>query len=144
MIRYALKCSDAHRFDGWFSSSEDFDRQRAADQIGCVVCGSTAIDKDLMAPRVGAGKDKDPIEGGKGALHAPASPAEQALRELRRKIEATSENVGRGFATEARRIHEGDAPARPIMGEARPTEVRELIEDGIKIAPLPWSARKSN
>lgn len=144
MIRYALKCGEAHRFDGWFGSSDDFDRQRTAAQIGCVVCGSTAIEKDLMAPRVGAIPGEGTVTGGVGALRAAASPAEQALRDLRAKIEATSENVGRAFAAEARRIHEGDAPVRAIIGEARPTEARALIEDGIRIAPLPWSARKAN
>ena len=77
-------------------------------------------------------------------LSAPASPAEQALAELRRRIEASSEDVGRDFAAEARRIHEGDAPARPIIGEARPAEARALIEDGIPVAALPWSGRKTN
>ncbi len=78
-------------------------------------------------------------------LSAPASPAEQALAELRRRIEAQSENVGRNFATEARRIHGGESPERAIIGEARPAEARALIEDGIPIAPLPWSSgRRSN
>ena len=78
------------------------------------------------------------------ALSAPASPAEQALAELRRRIEAQSEDVGRRFATEARRIHEGRAPERPIIGEARSSEARALLEDGIPVAPLPWSARRTN
>jgi hypothetical protein len=77
-------------------------------------------------------------------LTAPASPAEQALAELRKRIEAQSEDVGRNFANEARRIHEGVAPERAIIGEARPSEARALIEDGIPVAPLPWPARKSN
>lgn len=66
------------------------------------------------------------------------------MRALRARIEARSENVGRDFATEARRIHDGDAPARPIIGEARPAEARALMEDGIPIAPLPWSGPKGN
>ena len=28
MIRYALRCDRAHRFDSWFGSSADFDRLR--------------------------------------------------------------------------------------------------------------------
>lgn len=137
MILYTLKCDEAHRFDAWFKSSEDFDRQQGAGLVSCAVCGSTAVGKDLMAPNVG-GPAAAP------ALSAPASAAEQALRALRRKIEASAENVGRDFATEARRIHEGEAPARAIIGEAQPREARALIEDGIPIAPLPWSARKTN
>lgn len=138
MIRYALRCAEGHRFDSWFASGAEYDRLSGSGHLSCAVCGGGGIEKDLMAPRVGARKDPAP-------LSAPASPAEQALAELRRKIEASSENVGRDFAREARRIHEGEAPARPIYGEAKPAEARALIEDGVPIAPLPWrSGRKAN
>lgn len=139
MILYTLKCDEAHRFDAWFKSAADFDRQRAAGLVECAVCGSGAVEKDLMAPSLGGGANRPAAP-----LSTPASPAEQALRRLRARIEAQSENVGRGFAAEARRIHEGEAPARPIIGEARPREARALIEDGIPVAPLPWSSRKVN
>jgi hypothetical protein len=77
-------------------------------------------------------------------LSAPASPAEQAVAEHRRRIETESEDVGLDFVAEARRIHEGLAPARAIIGEARPSEARTLIEDGIPVAPLPWGPSKSS
>ena len=50
-------------------------------------------------------------------------------------------DVGRNFATEARRIHEGLAPDRAIRGEARLDEARKLLEDGIPVAPLPFIPR---
>lgn len=146
MIRYALRCDRGHRFDSWFGSSGDFDRLFAAKLLSCAICGGAKVDKDLMAPSVasGSGASKaapDPApDVAAPKLSAPASPAEQALVELRRRIEAASDNVGRDFAAEARRIHDGTAPARPIIGEARPAEARRLIEDGIPVAPLPWSA----
>ena len=134
MIRYALRCDREHRFESWFGTSGDFERLAAAGLLGCAVCGSTSVAKDLMAPSVaGAAAAPD--------LRAPASPAEQALAEFRRRIEATSEDVGRDFAAEARRIHEGLSPERPIVGEARPAEARALIEEGIPVAPLPWGRR---
>lgn len=131
MIRFSLRCDKAHRFDSWFGSSVDFDRLSSSGLVVCAICGSRAVEKDLMAPNVNSGTEP--------SLSAPASPAEQALAELRRKIEAQSEDVGRDFAAEARRIHEGTAPARPIIGEARPQDARALLEDGIPVAPLPWS-----
>lgn len=137
MIRYALRCASDHRFDSWFGSGADFERLRDAGHIACAVCGSSEVEKDLMAPGIAGSAEAAP-------LSAPASPAEQALAELRRHVEATSENVGRRFAYEARRIHEGEAPARSIIGEARPAEARALVEDGIPVAPLPWSTRRSN
>jgi hypothetical protein len=137
MIRYALRCDRAHTFDAWFGSGADFDRLRDADLVACAICGSTAVTKDLMAPSVASAMPEP-------RLTAPASPAEQALAELRRRIEAESEDVGREFPAEARRIHDGLSPARAIIGEARPAEARALIEDGIPVAPLPWSGRKTN
>lgn len=136
MIRYALKCDSAHSFEAWFGSSQDYDRLKTAGHVTCAICGSTAVDKDLMAPAVSTTPAPH--------LSAPASPAEQAIAALRAKVEATAENVGHDFAHEARRIHAGEAPERPIWGEARPIEARALIEDGIPVAPLPWSSRKAN
>jgi hypothetical protein len=136
MIRYALRCEKAHRFESWFGSSADFDRLHAAGMVSCAVCGG-GVEKDLMTPALGAAASAP-------ALLAPASPAEQALGELRRRIEATSEDVGRDFAEEARAIHEGSAPERPIIGEATGAEARALIDDGIPVARLPWPAAKSN
>ena len=139
MIRYALRCDRAHRFDSWFGSGADFDRLLGAGHLACAVCGSNAVEKDLMTPSVASAAVPE------RPLSAPASPAEQALAEIRRRIEAQSEDVGREFATEARRIHEGLSPSRAIIGEARPSEARGLIEDGIPVAPLPWlPERKSN
>lgn len=137
MIRYALRCENAHSFESWFGSSADFDRIHSSGLLACAVCGSASVEKELMAPRVSTLGDAP-------NLAAPASAAEQALAELRRKIESSSENVGRDFAREARRIHEGEAPARSIIGEARPAEARALMEDGIPVAPLPWSSRKTS
>ncbi len=147
MIRYTLKCDKDHSFDSWFQSASAFDKLKSAGLVSCSVCGGSNVEKAVMAPRVrparsAAGAAKTPPSP--GPLSAPASPAEQALREMRKKIEATSENVGQDFAREARAIHEGDAPERPIIGEAKPDEAKSLIEDGIPVSPLPWASRKSN
>jgi hypothetical protein len=130
MIRYALRCDKDHGFDSWFGSAEAYDRLRAAGHVTCPDCGSTTVDKALMAPNVTPSRSK--------ALTAPQDPREAALAELRRKVEENSEYVGLEFATEARRIHEGDAPERSIYGEAKLDDARRLIEDGVPVAPLPF------
>ena len=61
---------------------------------------------------------------------------------MRRQVEANSEYVGVNFVTEARAIHDGEAPERAIYGEARPEEARKLMEDGIPVAPLPFLPRR--
>ncbi len=99
--------------------------------MNCPVCGSSKVEKALMAPAVRVAGDRP--------LERPASEIEAALAELRRQVEANSDYVGMNFAAEARRIHDGEAPARSIYGEAKPDEARKLIEDGVPVAPLPSS-----
>ncbi len=138
MIRFSLRCDRQHRFDAWFGSGADFDRLRASGHVACAVCGGTEVEKDLMAPGLAGSARPEPD------ISAPASAAESALKELRRRIEAGSENVGRDFAAEARRIHAGEAPERAIIGEARVADAKALVEEGVPIAPLPWTTRRTN
>lgn len=133
MIRYNLTCAKGHAFDSWFQSAAAYDALRAAGHVACAICGETTVDKALMAPAVAHGEAR-PAPG----LSAPQSEVEAALAELRRQVEANSEYVGLGFAAEARAIHEGEAPARAIYGEARADEAKKLLEDGVPVAPLPF------
>ena len=134
MIRYSLKCDQAHEFEAWFRSSAAYDEQRQAGHVSCVVCGSTEVEKALMTPGVKA-------ERGEVNLSKPASPAEAMLAEMRRKVETTSDYVGKEFATEARRIHDGETDKRAIWGEASLDDARALKEDGVPVAPIPWMRR---
>ena len=135
MIRYSLKCEHDHSFDSWFQSAEAFEKLLDAGMVSCSVCGALGVEKALQAPQVRvARKSTDKA----GVLSAPASPAEQTLAEIRKKVEQNSENVGKNFAAEARAIHDGDAPERSIYGEAKIEDAKNLIEDGINVTPLPW------
>jgi len=156
MIRYTLTCARGHGFDSWFQSAAAFDSLSAAGQLACPACGDTTVEKTLMTPAVtparkaGAGAGdaagRMPAErSGRPDLSAPASEMEKAIAEMRRKIEAESDYVGMNFVAEARAMHQGDAPERSIYGEARPEEARQLLEDGVPVAPLPFlPARKAN
>ena len=142
MIRYSLKCAADHGFESWFQSGAAFDSLHAAGHVTCPVCGSSTVEKSLMAPMVRPTRED---EAAKPSLGAPATELEQALAALRRQVEENSEYVGVNFVTEARRIHAGDAPERAIYGEARADEANKLIEDGVPVAPLPFlPARKAN
>lgn len=156
MIQYTLKCADGHRFESWFQSGAAYDKLAAAGMVACAVCGSSKVEKSIMAPRVRAARDAaaepdrtaEPAEASgpaaPGPLSAPAHPAEQALSELRRKVEQTSDYVGMNFATEARAMHDGEAPERAIYGEARIEDARSLVEDGIPVMPLPFRPGRKN
>ena len=133
MIRYTLTCADDHRFESWFASAEAFDRLERAGQLACAVCGSAEVSKSLMAPQVRpADKSAVAPDGAKRA------EMEAKLAALRAKVEAESTYVGGRFATEARAMHLGEMPEKPIHGEAKPEEARALIEDGIPVLPLPF------
>lgn len=159
MIQYALKCSDGHKFDSWFQSAAAFDKLKSAGLVTCAVCGSTSVDKLLMAPAVRPARkaaqsgsqevEPAPTEAAdtapEGPLSGRLSPAEQMIAELRKKVEESSEYVGRDFATTARAIHEGEMPEKSIYGEAAPDEARKLLEDGVPVLPLPFRPKsKSN
>jgi hypothetical protein len=63
------------------------------------------------------------------------------LQRLRAEVEQKCTYVGGKFAEEARRIHDGEAPAKPIYGEATKAEAEALEEDGITVARIPWVPR---
>jgi hypothetical protein len=135
MLRYRLSCADGHAFDSWFASSQAFDDLAARGLLSCAECGSARVSKALMTPSLATDRD--------APLAAPRDPREEALAQLRRRIEEESDYVGLSFAAEARAIHEGTAPERPIWGEARPDEARALFDDGIPVALLPFVPRRS-
>ena len=140
MIRFSLKCSDGHQFDSWFQSAEAYETLKTSGHVECAVCGSTDVEKAIMAPQVSTARGK-----AAGPLSAPANPAEQALAKLKAHVEANSDYVGMEFAREARAIHDGEAPERAIYGEAKLGDAKKLIEDGVAVAPLPFRpGRKSN
>lgn len=138
MIKYSLICEKEHEFEGWFGSSDDYDKQRKRGFVECPHCGSQKISKALMAPRVtGTKKSRD---GEKAMANiAPQMPEEVVtkIREIKKHIEKTSENVGDKFPEEARKIHYGESEARGIYGKASIKEAVELAEEGVGVVPIP-------
>ena len=148
MIRYDLRCPDDHRFDSWFQSADAFDKLKAAGMVACATCGRTDVEKAVMAPRVTSSDRRAAQPPAPVPTEAPAQPADKAamlqkmISEMRAHVEKTATWVGGSFAKEARDQHLGDAPERPIWGEASPQEAKALIEDGVPVAPLPFVPRQ--
>jgi len=131
MIRYNLICALDHEFEGWFSSSADYDEQAASGLLSCPACGTKKVKKAIMAPAV---KTARKVE----AREADAAKAMTAMAEkIRNEIGKTCENVGENFAEEARAIHYGEKPERGIYGSTTDEESAELKEEGISTHPLP-------
>lgn len=134
MIRYDLKCAKDHAFDSWFASADAFDGLKRAGQLSCPHCGSTKVEKALMAPKVRPARKAV-------SLQKAETDQEKALAKLRQEVEKNSDYVGMNFASEARAMHDGDMPQRAIYGEAKPEEAKSLIEDGVPVAPLPFTPK---
>lgn len=107
-------------------------RRMATQQGGAVMPGS-------LPP------DRAPVAAPDGAVEQamPASP-EEAVRALQaaylqvvRHVVTHTEDVGERFAEEARSIHHGDAPERPIRGQTSPEEREALRDEGIEVLSLP-------
>lgn len=141
MIVFDLKCAHAHVFEAWFKSSAAYEEQREGGMIACPMCGSTQVEKAVMAPNVGAkgnravaapapaAKDEPPPEALKQAL--------AAMADVQAKMLEGSEWVGMAFADRARAMHAGEEDKALIHGQATPQQARELIEEGVGVSLLP-------
>ena len=131
MIRYNLLCASDHEFEGWFSSSSDYDEQAKTGLLRCPICATDKVEKAIMAPAVKTARKTE----------ARAEKAEMAMTAMAAKIRGeigkNYENVGTNFAEEARAIHYGEKPERGIYGSATPPETQALKEEGITAHPLP-------
>ena len=134
MIRYALICRSGHPFEAWFGSSTDYDDQLERGLVECPLCGSKAVEKQIMAPAVVGAKSRSETPADSAGMQAMMM---EAMSRVRAHVEENFDNVGDTFAREARAIHEGRSEARGIYGEATSAEVRDLVADGVPVAPLP-------
>jgi hypothetical protein len=147
MIKYALRCEAAHEFESWFTDSASFDMQVKRGFVTCPVCQSARVTKQIMAPRIArsGGKAAEPAPvaapGPPAVVEAVFDAQAGAMREMARAfasfVTAHTEDVGKAFAEESRKIHHGEADERPIRGQASIEDVRELLEEGIRVLPIP-------
>lgn len=140
---FNLRCAGDHGFEGWFAAEDDFADQATRGLIGCPLCGDTDVKRVPSAPRLnlsgGGGDVAAAAAPPAGAPPPSAEPQAQWLRAMR-KLVASTEDVGKRFAEEARRIHYGEAAERGIRGQASREEARALAEEGIEVMPLPLPA----
>lgn len=154
MIRYALACSKGHTFESWFQNSAAYDKQAKRGLVECPVCGDSKVEKALMAPKLSGTKKRSRPSMPAPAADAPATPSPEVatpvamvspqeqefrakLKELRDHLTKNADNVGQKFPEEARKMHYGEIEHRSIYGEAKPEEVRELLDEGVEVQPLP-------
>lgn len=141
MIVYELGCANDHRFEGWFSSPDDFKQQTKSKMLSCPLCGDEQISRLPNAPYVSTGAAERPAPEAtataKGLPHQYANLGAELLANLVDKVLETTEDVGRAFPEEARKIHYREAPERHIRGTASNKEVEALRDEGIDVVALP-------
>lgn len=134
MIVFDLICRDQHRFEGWFSSGDDFNAQQSRGLLACPVCGGAHVEK-LPTAKIRKQTEAAPPAAA-GAAQAEEAPKLDPARIID-YILSHSEDVGRRFAAEARKIHYEEAPQRNIRGVATRAETEELHEEGVPVFSLP-------
>jgi hypothetical protein len=136
MIIFDLACNNGHRFEGWFQSPDAFDAQRGGGLVSCPDCGSTEI-RRVPSPIHLSGTFEAAPPPAAAAMVDPRGGRLDAYRRLVAAIMTQSEDVGAEFASEARKIHYFEAPARSIRGQASGKEFESLREEGIEVFRLP-------
>ena len=147
MIKYALRCDQSHDWEAWFESISGYEAQAARGLVECPFCGSTTVEKAPMAPAVVSSRTDRPspptaadtpvnLTNGTDSLSLP-EPVKAFLSDWKDHIAQNYDYVGDRFAREVRAMHEGETEERLVYGEATAEEARDLIEDGISVAPLP-------
>jgi len=136
---FDLQCSHRHSFEGWFASEDDFQGQLARGQVECPLCGDTGISKMLSAPRLNLGAPQPPSAPAQSqqVMATPDASMQAAWLKMVRHVLANTEDVGKRFAEEARKIHYGESEERGIRGQASAQETEALMEEGIGVLPLP-------
>jgi hypothetical protein len=130
-----LRCTNDHRFEGWFASEDDFVSQEERGLVQCPVCADGQVIRLPSAPRLN-------VSGLRAEPEAPPAADPQAvmqsqwLRAVRHMI-ANTEDVGERFPEEARRIHYGEIEERGIRGQATQEAAEALREEGIDVFSLP-------
>ena len=144
MIVFELICSEQHRFEGWFASSEDFTAQHGRGLLACPLCSDKSIEKLLTAK---IGHSVPEIQPPSAPVQTQALPIatgkdlQAKLHEFIDHVLKNTDDVGSAFAEEARKIHYEEAPSRDIRGTATRAQTEELLDEGISIMPLPIPRR---
>jgi hypothetical protein len=142
MIKYNLECSCGETFESWFQNSNEYEKLLKKNLINCYVCGrSKTVKKSIMAPSVATSKtsvaEKD-VEQKKEFFKNVKSK----IRELNDYVAKNAEFVGDKFVSEVRSIYYDKKKKRNIYGNATLEETKELQEEGIDVATIPWAPKE--
>ena len=136
MIKYKLICKDCEMtFDSWFSSSKEYEKLKKKKFLNCYTCNSLNIEKTLMSPNIltlnNNFKNNKEIQKYK--------ETKKLISKYQQFIKKNFNYVGENFAYEARSLYYKDKKSKKsIYGMATKKDIKELKEEGIKTAIIPW------
>ena len=137
MIKYDLKCGISHSFEGWFSSSKDYEEQVKEGLLSCPICGDLSIERAIVAPAIKKSSlNKDLKKRNITGLNE--LELKTKIRTLTKEIEKNTIDVGDNFAEEARMIYNGEKKSKSIRGNATKKEEKKLKEEGVPYIKVPW------
>ena len=139
MIVFELGCENRHRFEGWFASNEDFERQLGGKLVACPLCGNANVTRMPHAAHIRSGAKERPPRAGAAPTDEQqyANAGGDLVTKVVEHILKNTEDVGAAFPEEARKIHYREAPERRIRGTASREDVDSLREEGIEVVALP-------
>jgi hypothetical protein len=143
MIKYNLECSCGETFESWFQDSSEYEKLLKRNLINCYVCGSSkTVKKSIMAPSVATSKTSA-IQKDTEQKKEFLKNVKSKIRELNDYVAKNAEYVGNKFVSEVRSIHYDKKQKRNIYGNATLEETKELQEEGIDVATIPWVPKEN-
>jgi hypothetical protein len=151
MIVFDLLCGSGHRFEGWFGSAADYASQRERGLLACPSCGWATVERGPTATRanLGAEPPKPPAQPAQPAKTPdmegkdPFAIAQMLYSRMLDELLTKTEDVGKEFPAEARKIFYKESPERAIRGQATQEEHDELVDEGIPVARFPVPPKDS-
>jgi|TARA_S200000501_G_scaffold74990_1_gene66820 hypothetical protein len=134
-IKFSLKCECGAKFEGWFPTNDDYDKQLASGQLICPVCDSVKVSKDIMSPNIGKKSNTKPVRQYNEQM-VMGGRARSLLKSLEKHVKENFENVGKNFAKEARKAHKGKRN-QEFYGTASKKEAKKLLDEGIDLFHVP-------
>ncbi len=137
---FDLCCESDHRFEGWFASEAEYERQMAASLVECPYCASRQLRRLPSAPRLNlsqAQTERAPVRPDSAQVQEARGQLQAMWMQVARRIIENTEDVGASFAEEARKIHYREAEERAIRGTASADETAALADEGIEVFSMP-------
>ena len=142
MIKYRLICKDCETiFDSWFSSSKEYERLKKKNFVNCHICNSLRVEKTIMSPTVFISKDISKTV----RQIQKYKKTRKVILKYQQFIKKNFEYVGENFAYEARSLHyKNKKVSKGIYGTTTKEDLKELKEEGINTAIIPWVKDNTN